>query len=377
MSSVPASPVSTIWLGWDVHKTSITSAVLRDGAAQAEAVDRLPNALPRLERYVRRWQREGTVRVVYEASSAGFVLQRACAAWGVACDVIAPSLIPTRPGVQRKHDRYDALQLARLHRAGELTPVRVPAAAEERVRDLVRLRMTLQREVMRSRHYVLKFLSRRGLTFGAKHWTPAHHAWLATLRREPSPLVDEDREILEEHLALLAYKEGRRAALDLRIGALAATPAYAPLVGRLGCFRGIDTLAAMVLVTELGDWRRFASPRALMSYVGLVPREHSSGDRERRGALTKAGNAHVRHVLVQAAWCYRHVPRVGKRQQQRQAGQPALVVAHAWKAQHRLYKRYHRLQDGHARQIAAVAVARELIGFLWAVMREEAAPHAE
>jgi len=369
MSSVPAA-ASTIWLGWDVHKASITSAVLRDGAAQAEAVDRLPHALPKLEKYVRRWQREGTVRVVYEASSAGFVLQRACAAWGVACDVIAPSLIPTRPGVQRKHDRDDAVRLARLHRAGELTPVRVPAAAEERVRDLVRLRMTLQREVMRSRHYVLKFLSRRGLTFGAKHWTPAHHMWLATLGREASPLEAEDREILQEHLALLAYKEGRRTALDQRIAVLAATPAYAPLVGRLGCFRGIDTLAAMVLVTELGDWRRFASPRALMSHVGLVPREHSSGDRERRGALTKAGNAHVRHVLVQAAWCYRHVPRVGKRQQQRHAGQPALVVAHAWKAQHRLYQRYHRLQDGHARQIAAVAVARELIGFLWAVMQD-------
>lgn len=367
---------STIWLGWDVHKASVTSAVLRDGAAQAEAIDRLPNALPKLEKYVRRWQREGEVRVVYEASSAGFVLQRACAAWGVACDVIAPSLIPTRPGVQRKHDRYDAVQLARLHRAGELTAVRVPAAAEERVRDLVRLRMTLQREVMRSRHYVLKFLTRRGCPYGAKHWTPAHHTWLAALLRETSPLVDEDREILQEYLALLAYKEGRRTALDQRIAVLAATPAYAPLVGRLGCFRGIDTLAAMVLVTELGDWRRFASPRALMSYVGLVPREHSSGERERRGALTKAGNAHVRHVLVQAAWCYRHGPRVGKRLQQRQAAQPALVIAHAWKAQHRLYKRYHRLQDHHARQIAAVAVARELIGFLWAVMREEAPPHA-
>jgi transposase len=376
MSSVPATSASTIWLGWDVHKASVTSAVLRDGATQAECVDRLPNTLPKLERYVRRWQREGEVRVVYEASCAGFVLQRACTAWGVACDVIAPSLIPTRPGVQRKHDRYDAVQLARLHRAGELTPVRVPAAAEERIRDLVRLRMTLQREVMRSRHYVLKFLTRRGCAYGAKAWTPAHHTWLATLLRETSPLEAEDRELLQEHLALLSYKEGRRTALDQRVAALAATPAYAPLVGRLGCFRGIDTLAAMVLATELGDWRRFASPRALMSYVGLVPREHSSGERERRGALTKAGNAHVRHVLVQAAWSYRHLPRVGKRHQQRQAGQPADVVAHAWKAQHRLYKRYHRLQDGHARQIAAVAVARELIGFLWAVMREEAPPQA-
>ena len=205
---------STIWLGWDVHKASVTSAVLRDAAAQAECVDRLPNALPKLERYVRRWQREGTVRVVYEASSAGFVLHRACAAWGVACDVIAPSLIPQRPGVQRKHDRYDAVQLARLYRAGELTPVRVPAAAEERVRDLVRLRMTLQREVMRSRHYVLKFLTRRGCVYGAKPWTPAHHTWLAALLRETSsPLEGEDREILQEHLALLAYKEGRRTAL--------------------------------------------------------------------------------------------------------------------------------------------------------------------
>jgi transposase len=278
--------------------------------------------------------------------------------------------------VPRKHDRKDAVQRARLHRAGELTPVRVPAAAEERVRDVVRLRLTLQREVMRSRHYVLKFLTRRGCVYGAKPWTPAHHTWLATLLREAYPLEGEDREILQEHLALLSCKEGRRTALDQRVAELAATPAYAPLVGRLGCFRGIDTLAAMVLATELGDWRRFASPRALMSYVGLVPREHSSRARERREALTKAGNAHVRHVRVQAAWSYRHLPRVGTRHRQRQADQPADVGAHAWKAQHRLYKRYHRLQDGHARQIAAVAVARELIGFLWAVMREEAPPHA-
>ena len=360
-----------IHLGLDVHKDSIPIAVLPEGAAAPLRVDRLPNDHPRLKRYLERLAAEGTLRICYEASSAGFVLHRAIRSWGYFCDIIAPSLIPTKPGHQRKHDRYDAAQLARLYRAGELTVVRVPSEADERIRDLVRCRETIQRELLKSRHYLLKFLLRRGLVFrGGKHWTLAHLAWLRAFTGPTSPLAPEDVDVLSEYLALFDYKLGRRQALDQRIAALAETPALAPAVQRLQCFRGFQVQGAMVLQTELGDWRRFDSPRPLMAYLGLVPREASSADRERKGSITKAGNAHCRHVLIQAAWAYRHPPKVGPALKARQHGQSATVIAHTWKAQQRLHRVYQHLAYRKQPHIAVVAVARELVGFLWAVMRD-------
>jgi transposase len=193
--------------------------------------------------------------------------------------------------------------------------------------------------------------------------------WLHMIGRG-AELPAEDAIIFREFLALLEYKLGRRTDLDAQIEALALTPAFAAPVGWLRCFRGIQTHSAMVLATELVDWRRFETPRQLMAYLGFVPREHSSGDRERRGSITKAGNSHCRHVLIQAAWSYRRPPQIGLPLATRQRGQPAAVVAHAWKAQHRLHKRYQKLAAIKPPQVAAVAVARELIGFLWSVMRE-------
>lgn len=299
----------------------------------------------------------------YEASAAGFILHRTLLAWGHACDVIAPSLIAVRPGQQRKHDRYDAAQLAGLYRAGQPTVVRVPTEADERVRDLVRCRETLQREPLRSRHDLLKFTRRRGLVYRAgKPWSVAHLAWLRRFTQPASPLAAEDVEVLTEYLALHDYKLGRRQALDRRIAELAMRPELAPAVQRLQCFRGLRVQSVMVLHTELGDWRRFDSPQKLMAYLGLVPREASSGDQQRRVALTKAGNAHCRHVLVQAAWAYRFAPAVSASLKARQAGQPAPVIAHAWKAQRRLHQLYQRLAYRKCPPVAAVAVARELVG---------------
>jgi len=359
-----------IYLGLDVHKDSITLAVLPEGTPAPTRVDRLPNDLPKLRRYLTRLARDGTLRICYEASGAGFVLYRALRGWGYHCDVIAPSLIPTKPGVQRKHDKYDAVQLARLYRAGELTPVRVPSEADERIRDLVRCRETIQRELLKSRHYLLKFLARRGFIFRAgKHWTLAHLTWLRELAGPASPLIDEDLEVLREYLALFDYKLGRRQALDQRIAELAQTPTLQTPVQWLQCFRGFQVQGAMVLQTELGDWRCFDSARALMAYVGLIPREDSTGDRERKGSITKAGNAHCRHVLIQAAWSYHHPPKISAALKARQRGQPATVLSHAWKAQHRLHKVYRHLAYRKQPRIAVVAVARELVGFLWAVMR--------
>lgn len=362
---------SIIYLGLDVHKDSITVAVLPSSATTAERVERLPNDLAKIRRWCTRLGTRGELRACYEASAAGYVLHRALREWGYHCDVIAPSLIPKRPGVQRKHDKRDAIELARLYRAGELTTVRIPTEAEERVRDLVRCRETFQRELLKSRHYVLKFLARRGFVYrDGAHWSRGHMTWLHGFAARRTPLAAEDAIVFREYLALLEYKLARRTDLDARIEALALTPAFARPTAWLQCFRGVKAHSAMVLTTEIVDWRRFESPRQLMAYLGFVPREHSSGERERRGDITKAGNSHCRHVLLQAAWSYRHPPQIGTSLKARQRGQPASVIAHAWKAQHRLYKRYQQIAYRRPPQIAVVAVARELIGFLWAVMRE-------
>lgn len=372
-SSIAAAAAarSIIYLGLDVHKDSITLAVLPSSVKTPTRVERLPNDLAKLKRLLDRLAHDGELHACYEASGAGYVLQRAMRDWGYACEVIAPSLIPQRPGVQRKHDKRDACELARLYRAGELTPVRIPTEAEERVRDVVRCRETFQREILKSRHYILKFLARRGFVFReGTNWCTPHRRWLEQLTSETSPLAPADRLVFREYHALLAYKLQRRDELDRQIEQLALTPALAGAVARLQCFRGISLHGAMVLATEIVDWRRFERPGQLAAYLGLVAREYSSGDRERRGSITKAGNSHCRHVLVQAAWTYHYRPHLSVEIRRRQQGQPPAVVAHAWKAQQRLHQRYQHLAYRKQPQIAVVAVARELVGFLWAVMQD-------
>jgi len=267
-------------------------------------------------------------------------------------------------------DRRDAIKLARDFRDERLVLIHVPTEADERVRDLVRCRECFQREIVKSRHYILKFMRRRGFIFReGQHWTVRHFTWIRHLLA-PGTLAVEDHVVLSEYLALLEYKLQRRDELDDRIAALALTPRYKPLVDRICCFRGFKTQAAMVLASELGDLRRFQNPRQLMAYVGLVPREHSSGDRQRLGSITKAGNARVRHVLIQAAWSYRKRPTVGAPLRRRQQGQDPDVIRHAWKCQHRLFTLFHRLAVKKPNQVAATAVAREMVGFLSAVLRD-------
>ena len=358
------------WVGLDVHKDSITAAVFRNRDPEPLRVDRLLNDLRKIRRYFQRLQKEGNVRACYEASGAGYVLQRSLAEWDVECHLAAPSLIPRRAGEHRKTDRRDAIKIARDFRDDRLVLIQIPTEDDERVRDLVRCRETFQREIVKSRHYILKFMRRRGFIYReGEHWTLRHMNWIRQVLA-PGTLADEDHVVLSEYLALLEYKLQRRDELDQRIETLALTPRFKPLVDRICCFRGFKTHAAMVLATELGDVRRFENPRQLMAYVGLVPSEHTSGDRRRMGAITKAGNARVRHVLIQAAWCYRRRPTVGAPLRRRQRGQDPDVIRHAWKCQHRLYKLFHRLAVKKPRQVAATAVAREMVGFLWAVMRD-------
>ena len=374
----PSTPARTIiYLGMDVHKDSITIAVLPGEAKTPTQLERLANELPKLKKWIDRVATRGEIRACYEASGAGYVLHRAMREWGYACDVIAPSLIPTRPGVQRKHDKRDATDLARYYRAGELVVVRIPSEAEERVRDVVRCREVFQREILKSRHYILKFLARRGFAYReGTNWCTPHLKWLQHLTTEGSPLAADDRLVFREYHALLDYKLQRRDALDRQIERLALLPTLAPMVQALQCFRGIALQSAMVLATEIVDWRRFAHPRQLACYLGLVSREDSSGNRVRLGSITKAGNSHCRHVLVQAAWSYRHRPQTSVDLKRRQQGQPPAVITHAWKAQQRLHQRFNHLSYRKRPQIAVVAVARELVGFLWAVMQDVSAPPA-
>jgi transposase len=284
---------NTIYLGMDVHKDSITVAILPEDAKAPTGVERLSSDRLKFKRFLERVSKEGKLKCCYEASGAGYVLERAMREWGYECEVIAPSLIPKRSGVQRKHDKRDAVDLARLYRAGELTTVRIPSEAEERVRDLVRCRETLQCEVQKSRHHVLKFLARRGFVFmEGKNWTLKHFQWLKKLAGPASPLAAEDKFVFSEYFSLLDFKLQRRDELDHRIEELALSPLLRTPVSYLGAFRGIAVHSAMVLATEIVDWKRFEKPTQLYAYLGLVPREDSSGSRQRRGSITKAGNTH-------------------------------------------------------------------------------------
>ncbi|HET6230825.1 MAG TPA: IS110 family transposase [Longimicrobiaceae bacterium] len=364
-----------VWLGIDAHQEQLVIAVLVGMEEKPREEVRVANEPKKLRRFVERWSVQGEIRACYEASGGGYVLQRWMQSWGYSCEVIAPSLIPQRAGHRRKHDRYDARELARHLRSGELVRVRIPSEAEERVRDVVRCRERFQKEILMSRHEVTKFLARRGRVYReGSRWTKKHWAWLRTVLKEMESV--EDRLVLQEYMGLLEYKIARREELDRVIEEVALRPAYTEAVGRLRCFRGIQTHGAMVLSSEVGDFRRFDSAEKLSSYLGLVPSEDSSGARQRRGAITKAGNAHCRHVLIQAAWAYQYPPACSDVLKRRQAGQPADVVAHAWKAQHRLHKLYRKLSLRRGHGVAVVAVARELTGFLWAVMREIEPPHA-
>ena len=372
MSSSPG----IVFVGLDVHKEFVTCAPLASDAAgdaaPSTATDEIPFDLPKLRRYLDRLAAGGAaVRCVYEASGGGYVLQRAIAAWGHHCDVCAPSLTPQRPGHRRKHNRYDARQLARYYRSGELVLIRIPTAHEEQLREVVRCRTTFQRTLHRARQQVLKWCTRHGQRFvpvGTRgcHWTGAHRAWLERLRAAPERSAGE-RLVLGELLALMEYAEGRRDALDRELRTLLLDPALRPAVATLTAFRGLEAVAALVLGTEIVDWRRFTKGSQPMAYVGLVPREHSSA-KDHRGSITKMGNSHCRHVLVQAAWAYRHPPKLGRALRARQAGADPRVVALSWKAQHRLHRLYRHVAAKRGSKVAVVAVARELTGFLWAAM---------
>jgi transposase len=355
----------------DDSKRKLVVAILRADETRPEEKE-IPNDPHPIRRLFERLKRDGApVEACYEAGVNGYELHRQITGLGVPCQVIAPALTPRRPGQRIKTDRRDAAKLVRLFRAGELTAIHVPDEAEEAVRDLLRCRDDVRRDVLRWRHRLLKFLTRHGrlYTWG-RNWTQRHWRWIREQRFDLPPLqrtLEATQFALEQALARLAE-------LDKEIDAIAQEAPYREPVGWLRCFRGIDTLSAMILLAEIVDFQRFRSPRELMASLGLVPSEYSSGDSQRRGALTKAGNSHARRVLVEAAWHSRHRPTVGHALARRSVGQPRDVVTHAWRAQQRLHRRYRHLV-GHGKQppVAVVAIARELVGFLWAALPRKAA----
>jgi transposase len=282
--------------------------------------------------------------------------------------VVAPSLIPRKPGERVKTNRRDALTLARLHRAGELTPVWIPDPTHEAMRDLVRARTAAMEAVRRARQQLQGFLLRHGRVFaGRKTWSPAHRRWLAGLRFEhPAQQV-----VLQEQIDTVDEAERRRDRLEAQIRELVPGWSLAPVVTALQAMRGVAFLSAVVLAAEVGDFRRFANPRQLMAWLGLVPSEHSSGSKVERGGITKAGNGRARRVLVEGAWSYRFPARVTSPIQARLEGVPDEVRAIAWKAQLRLCARYRRLvAAGKNANLVTAAVAREMAAFAWAIARQ-------
>ena len=359
------------WVALDTSKKMHVAAVVVDGEADIRGmrVSNEPRALARFARKLVRTAGGREVRVCYEAGPCGFALVRQLeAAAPLVCEVVAPALIPVRPGERIKTDRRDARKLVQYYRSGELTMVHPPSEEQEAVRDLVRCRESVSRDTVRARHRIAKFLLRRGRVYDqGRAWTQRYERWLASLAWD-DPL---DRQILEMYMLGLSQAQERLKALDEQIEQVSQSERYREPVGWLRSFRGIDTVTAMTILTEIFYFGRFASARELMSYLGLVPSEHSSGDRTRRGGLTKAGNSRVRRILIEASWHYGYKPAVGRELGRRRKGQPAWVIAQADQAMTRLYRRHHRLRlrGKHPCQVAP-AVARELVGFIWAVMRE-------
>jgi transposase len=311
----------------------------------------------------------GEVRAVYEAGPTGFALARTARAAGIELMVCAPGAIPRQPGDRVKTDARDALKLARLHAAGQLRPVVVPEPELEALRDLVRAREDLRGDLMAARHRIGKLLLRRGLSWTGpgQPWSRSHLAWLSKLAFD-EPLAEA---VLGEYLGAHQVLLARRDRLDALIAEQAADPAWSALVGRLRCLRGVDTLTAVGLIAEIGDFAAFAHPKQLASYVGLVPSEQSSGERRRQGAITKAGSAHARRLLVEAAWHYRRRPAISLALQRRQTGQNPAAIDAAWRAQLRLHRRWAHLDAGRGkrRSTVATAVARELACFVWEIAR--------
>jgi transposase len=354
---------TTVTVGLDVHARSIRLAAVRADELLEERT--LPYDHEAVERVLRRWP---TVRCCYEAGPTGFGLQRHLVERGIECQVVAPGLVPQRPGDRVKTDQRDARKLARLLAGELLEPIHVPSPEQEAARDLVRAREDARLDRMRDRHRLSKFCLRHGRRLPSSSWTVVRRKWLSEQRFE----FRAQQQTFDTYLHTVDLVDARIEALERAIRETAGQEPWRALVASLRCLRGVDTLTALALAAEIGDFGRFRSAEAFMAFVGLVPSEHSSGEKRRQGSITKVGNSHLRRLLVEAAWHGRRRPKVGYELARRQRGQDALVIERAWRCQQRLYQRWQRMAGrGKPQQKIVVACARELAGFVWAIATEQ------
>jgi transposase len=368
-----------LYLGLDVHKEWILSAVAEQGrTGEVRDSGAISNDLHAVEKWIgrlrKRYGPDVLMRTCYEAGPCGFGIARRLKQLGVECAVVAPSLTPIRAGDRLKTDKRDARKLARLLRAGELTEIYIPEPTDEAIRDLCRARTDAVDDRRRSRHRLKGFLLRHGYRYqGRTAWSAAHERYLRELVL-PHPAM---KVILEEYLTAVQLAGERIARTEAAMSDLLQSWRLEPAVRALMAMKGFQTVAAMILVSELGEIHRFVHPRQVMAYLGLIPSENTSSERRRQGAITKCGNAHARWLLVECAQHYAAPPKVSKELSRRQQNQSAAVRLISWKAQNRLHQRYCRLMARRLqRNKVMVAVARELCGFIWELLRTQKCYHA-
>jgi transposase len=357
------------YVGLDVHKDTVAVALAEAGKrGEVREHGKIANTPSALKTLAAKLGRAGSeLRFCYEAGPCGYGIQRQLTGEGHGCVVVAPSLIPRKPGQRIKTDRRDAINLAKSHRAGELTPVWVPDQTHEAIRDLVRARLAAVRTLRQARQQLSGFLLRQGYHYHRPAWTLTHRRWLAGLKFE-QPV---HHIVLEDGIAAVEAATARRDRLEAHIEAVLPDWSLAPVVQALQALRGVALVSAATLVAELGDITRFTNPRQFMAYLGLVPSEHSSGSKRRQGGITKAGNGAARRMLIEAAWSYRFPARISREQLLRQETLAKPIRETAWKAQERLCRRYRKLaRAGKLPTVITAAIARELSGFVWAIAQQ-------
>lgn len=359
----------TKYVGLDVSKEKVAVAVAEEGRSKPRYVGMINYTVEAIRKLMKKLGGSDQLQVCYEAGPTGYGLYRLLKSMDIECEVIAPSLIPQKPGERVKTDKRDAIKLATLYRAGELTPIYVPTEDNEALRDLVRAREDVKEDELRAKHRLTKFLLRNEINppQGTRKWTVKYWDWLDSLKFERSA----SRVTFREYLHQLKEFQQRLKILEQEIEEQANEGVHAPMIQILMTLRGVAVITATSLVAEVGSFERFQSPKEFMAYTGLVPSESSSGNLRKLGNITKTGNRHVRRLLIEAAWSYRYQPAVKGALKKRQQGHPTNILGVSWKAQNRLHKKYFRLLGrGKESGKAITAVARELAGFIWAIAHE-------
>lgn len=351
------------FVGLDVHKETIAVAVYGPDGNEPEAECQIPNDLTKVEKLFKKWP-ASSLKVAYEAGPCGFVLYRRLREMGIDVQVVAPGKIQRSPGDRIKTDRRDARLLAKMLRSQMLTPIRVPTEQDESMRDYLRARTDLKGELNRNKQRLIHFLLRNGYKFSGKAWNQKFNKWLNAIEWKD----DLQKATADWYRFKIQTLQADLHEMDQKIKDLSLNGPYASIVSRLRCLRGVDTLTAMNLAVEIGDFRRFDNAGSFMSFLGLVPGEYSSGNSRRQTSITKTGNGQLRRLLIEAAWHARFAGPASLRLRERRKNQSAEIVAYAEKAQRRLHKKYMKmLNRNKPPQIAATAVARELAGFIWGI----------